>query len=86
MARKSRKENNMAVNEMICYAVGYIRLLVANKDETCSIVNQELIIERWAAQQKIVIERFYIDENYRGSSFKLPAFQEMLGVSISRYV
>jgi site-specific DNA recombinase len=78
MARKSRKENNMAINEMICYAVGYIRLSVANKDEACSVANQKLIVEQWAAHQEIVIERFYIDENYSGSSFKRPAFQEML--------
>lgn len=78
MARKSRKENNMAINEMVYYAVGYIRLSVANKDETCSIANQKLIIERWAAQQEIVIERFYIDENYSGSTFERQAFKEML--------
>lgn len=79
MARKSRKEKNMATNNAIFrYAAGYIRLSVANKDEACSVANQKLIVERWAAQQEIAIGRFYIDENYSGSSFKRPAFQEML--------
>ena len=79
MARKSRKEKIMATNNAIIrYTVGYIRLSVANKDEACSVANQKLIVERWAAQQEIAIDRFYIDENYSGSSFKRPAFQEML--------
>lgn len=76
MARKSRKGKNMATNNAIIrYTAGYIRLSVA---KACSVANQKLIVERWAAQQEIAIDRFYIDENYSVSSFKRTAFQEML--------
>lgn len=78
MARKSRKGNVMKTNIPMSFAVGYIRLSVSNKDESCSVANQQRIIERWATEHEIVLSRFYIDENVSGSTFERPAFKEML--------
>lgn len=38
----------MTTNITIRSTIGYIRLSVANKDETCSVENQKLIIEHCA--------------------------------------
>lgn len=78
MARKSRKEKNMTTKTTIQSTVGYIRLSVASKDESCSVPNQKLIIERWAEQQEINVDHFYIDENVSGSTFERLAFKEMI--------
>ncbi len=78
MARKSRKQPSKTVAYDIRSAVGYIRLSVANKDESCSVENQKLIIEQWAMQHELFISHFYIDANYSGSNFERPAFQQML--------
>lgn len=78
MARKSRKQP-LKVAEMDARStVGYIRLSVANKDESCSVENQKLIIEQWAAEHEMLISHFYIDENHSGSNFNRPAFKQML--------
>ena len=78
MARKSRKQPSKTVADDIRSAVGYIRLSVANKDESCSVENQKLIIEQWAMQHELFISNFYIDANYSGSNFERPAFKQML--------
>lgn len=78
MARKSRKQPSKTVAYDIRSAVGYIRLSVANKDESCSVENQKLIIEQWAMQHELFISNFYIDANYSGSNFERPAFKQML--------
>ena len=68
----------MTINTKQKHTVGYIRLSVSNKEASCSVENQKLIIERWAAQHEIVIDHFYTDENYSGSSFERPAFKQLL--------
>ena len=78
MARKSRKQPSKTVTDNIRSAVGYIRLSVANKDESCSVENQKLIIEQWAMQHELFISHFYIDANHSGSNFDRPAFKQML--------
>ena len=78
MARKSRKQPlNVAANN-IQSTVGYIRLSVANKDESCSVENQKLIIEQWAAEHELPISHFYVDENRGGSNFDRSAFKQLL--------
>lgn len=78
MARKSRKQPLKVTANNIRDTVGYIRLSVANKDTSCSVENQKLIIEQWAAEHEIPISHFYIDENHSGSNFNRPAFKQML--------
>jgi len=78
MARKSRKQPLKTATIDIQNTVGYIRVSVANKDESCSVENQKLIIERWAVDHKLPINHFYIDENCSGSNFERPAFKQML--------
>ncbi len=78
MARKSRKQPSKTVAADNRSAVGYIRLSVANKDESCSVENQKLIIEQWAMQHELFISHFYIDANYSGTNFERPAFKQML--------
>ena len=80
MPRKSRKENikNINIKTTVQATVGYIRLSVANKDESCSVNNQKRIIEEWAGINKIAINSFYIDENKSGSTFERPAFKRMI--------
>lgn len=46
MARKSRKQPLKVAVMDIQKTVGYIRLSVANTDESCSVENQKLIIEQ----------------------------------------
>lgn len=78
MARKSRKQPLKAAMMNVRSAVGYIRLSVANKDESCSVENQKLIIEQWGAEHEMPINHFYIDANHSGSNFDRPAFKQML--------
>ncbi len=78
MARKSRKQPRKRVTDDIRNAVGYIRLSVASRDESCSVENQKLIIQQWAMQHELFISHFYIDANYSGSNFERPAFKQML--------
>lgn len=78
MARKSRKQPLKAAIMDVRSTVGYIRLSVANKDESCSVENQKLIIEQWAAEHELPISHFYIDANHSGSNFNRPAFKQML--------
>ena len=54
MARKSRKHKyKEELKFLSSVAVGYIRLSVANKEESSSIENQKFIIECWGEQQQI---------------------------------
>ena len=69
MARKSRKQPLKVATMDVRSTVGYIRLSVANKDESCSVENQKLIIEQWAAEHEMPINHFYIDANHSGSNF-----------------
>lgn len=78
MARKSRKQPLKVATNNIRGTVGYIRLSVANKDASCSVENQKLIIEQWAAEHEMPINHFYIDANHSGSNFDRPAFKQML--------
>lgn len=78
MARKSRKQPLKVSANNIRGTVGYIRLSVANKDVSCSVENQKLIIEQWAAEHEMPISHFYIDANHSGSNFNRPAFKQML--------
>lgn len=78
MARKSRKQPLKATTMDVRSTVGYIRLSVANKDESCSVKNQKLIIEQWGAEHEMPINHFYIDANHSGSNFNRPAFKQML--------
>ncbi len=78
MARKSRRQPLKAAAVNVRSAVGYIRVSVANKDESGSVENQQSIIERWAMEHKLPINHFYIDENCSGSNFERPAFKQML--------
>ena len=54
MARKSRKQPLKIASNNIRGTVGYIRLSVANKDASCSVENQKLIIEQWAAENVLL--------------------------------
>lgn len=78
MARKSRKQPLKTTMIDVRSTVGYIRLSVANKDASCSVENQKLIIEQWAAEHEIPISHFYIDANHSGANFDCPAFKQML--------
>ncbi len=78
MARKSRKQPLKTATIEVRNTVGYIRVSVANKDDSCSVENQKLIIEQWAMEHKLPINHFYIDENCSGSNFERPAFKQML--------
>lgn len=78
MARKSRKQPLKAAMMDVRSTVGYIRLSVANKDESCSVENQKLIIEQWGAEHEMPIDYFYIDANHSGSNFNRPAVKQML--------
>ncbi len=49
MERKHRKQPLKAAANSIQSTVGYIRLSVANKEESCSAENQKLIMGQWGA-------------------------------------
>ena len=79
MARKSRKyQHAEIVKTSITKAVGYVRLSVANQEESSSIQNQKFIIERWGDQHQIPISHYYIDNGFSGKQFDRPAFQKMI--------
>lgn len=78
MARKSRKQPLKTATMDVRSTVGYIRLSVANKNASCSVENQKLIIEQWGAEHEMPIDHFYIDANHSGSNFNRPAFKQML--------
>lgn len=59
-------------------AVGYVRLSVANREESSSIQNQKFIIECWGDQHQIPISHSYIDNGFSGKRFDRPAFQDMI--------
>ena len=67
MARKSRKHKyKEELKFLSSVAVGYIRLSVANKEESSSIENQKFIIECWGEQQQIPMSHYYIDNGFSG--------------------
>lgn len=79
MARKSRKHQHAEmVKTSIAKAVGYVRLSVANQEESSSIQNQKFIIECWGDQHQIPISHYYIDNGFSGKRFNRPAFQDMI--------
>ena len=79
MARKSKKHRyTEELNSPSPVAVGYIRLSVANKEESSSIENQKFIIECWGEQQQIPISHYYIDNGFSGKYSDRPAFQKMV--------
>ena len=79
MARKSRKHKYKEELKFLSpVAVGYIRLSVANKEESSSIENQKFIIECWGEQQQIPMSHYYIDNGFSGKFYDRPAFQEMI--------
>ena len=79
MARKSRKyQHAEIVKTSITKAVGYVRLSVANQEESSSIQNQKFIIERWGDQHQSPISHYYIDNGFSGKQFDRPAFQKMI--------
>lgn len=77
MARKSRKHQRTKLSKQPV-AVGYIRLSVANREESSSIENQKFIIECWGDQHQIPISHYYIDNGFSGKRFDRPALQEMI--------
>lgn len=79
MARKSRKHKYKEERKSPSpVAVGYIRLSVANKEESSSMENQKFIIECWSEQQQISISHYYIDNGFSGKYSDRPTFQEMI--------
>lgn len=79
MARKSRKD--LLTSQTIApvpMTVGYVRLSVNNKENTDSIKSQKRLIEQWADQQQLPIDKFYTDNGFSGTTFDRPAFQELL--------
>lgn len=79
MARKSRKhQDSDLIKFPVADAVGYIRLSVANSEESSSIENQKFIIECWCDQHQIPISHYYVDNSFSGKRFDRPAFQEMI--------
>ncbi len=79
MARKSRKHQPAKLIKAPANdAVGYIRLSVANREESCSIQNQKFIIECWGDQHQILVSRYYVDNGFSGKRFDRPAFQDMI--------
>ena len=79
MERKSRKHQHPEmIKSSTAEAVGYVRLSVANREESSSIQNQKFIIECWSDQHKIPISHYYIDNGFSGKRFDRPAFQKMI--------
>lgn len=79
MTRKSEKHRYIEeLNSPFPVAVGYIRLSVANKEESSSIENQKFVIECWGEQQQIPISHYYIDNGFSGKYSDRPAFQKMV--------
>ena len=79
MARKSRKHQHAEmIRPSTANAVGYVRLSVANREESSSIQNQKFIIECWGDQNHIPISHYYIDNGFSSQRFDRPAFQKMI--------
>lgn len=80
MARKSRKQIQVVdhIPTEFPMTVGYARLSVNDREENHSIENQKKIIALWAEQHELPISKFYVDVGYSGSTFKRPAFQQLL--------
>lgn len=58
--------------------VGYARLSKEDgDDESVSIANQKLIIEDYAAQLGLTIDKWYIDDGYTGHIMSRPAFDQL---------
>ncbi len=47
-------------------------------DESCSIGNQRMIVERYCRENNIVIVREFVDDGYSGGNFDRPGFKAML--------
>lgn len=80
MARKSRKQIQVVdyIPTEYPMTVGYARLSVNDRIENHSIENQKKIIALWAEQHELPISKFYVGTGYSGSTFKRPAFQQLL--------
>lgn len=80
MARKSRKYVIEQTMDNVFHVAGYIRLSSIKSDEpNTSIESQKLIIESYLKEgPDMILEKFYIDENVSGSTFKRDAFEEMI--------
>ncbi len=58
--------------------VGYARLSKDDgDDESTSIANQKLIIEEFAAQQGLKIDKWYVDDGYTGHIMSRPDFDKL---------
>ena len=84
MARKSRKNPSLAVNEEYTlsgwHVAVYVRLSVEDtRTRTDSIETQQLIIREYLdAHRDIQVVDAYIDNGTTGTNFQRPAFQRML--------
>ena len=47
-------------------------------DESCSISNQRMIVERYCRENDIVIVKEFVDDGYSGGNFDRPGFKAML--------
>lgn len=81
MARKSRKHQR---TEMIMFsianAVGYVRLSVANREESNSIQNQKFIIECWGDRQQIPISQYYIEVIFSANGVRFVSINEQFDI------
>ena len=80
MARTSRKYVIEEEKDNTFRVGGYIRLSAIKSDEpNSSIESQKLIIDNFIKDKPdMILEKLYIDENVSGSTFKRPAFEEMI--------
>ena len=79
MARKSRKPGKIIADyKPSPITVGYIRISNADKEQSSSIENQQLIIDDWGRIHRTPILDYYIDNGFSGKNFERPAFQKML--------
>ena len=47
-------------------------------DESASIENQKLILQKYADENGFQNTRFYVDDGYSGANFNRPAFEQMM--------
>ena len=47
-------------------------------DESASIENQKLILQKYADENGFQNTRFYVDDGYSGTNFNRPAFEQMM--------
>ncbi len=61
------------------FAVLYCRISknTSQQDESDSIVNQKILLQRVAAQNGLEHTRFFIDDGYSGTTFDRPALKQM---------